>query len=166
MTWESQPLLSAKNLHVCACMQMSICACLCVYWWDCVLMCVPAEGAVHAHVTVSALHDHLALTVRLDAEPTVNSLAASIHIASRWQKKGPWTDATFVPLTTDRGKDIFGHLLSSNGTTQRSRLQNHKYRWLMTRWWRRRVTLTLLWQPACWPDCVSASGCGEKKANG
>lgn len=46
-------------------------------------MCVPAEGAVHAHVTVSALHDHLALTVRLDAEPTVNSLAASIHIASR-----------------------------------------------------------------------------------
>lgn len=42
-------------------------------------MCVPAGGAVWAHVTVSALHDHLALTVRLDAELSLNSFTANIH---------------------------------------------------------------------------------------
>ncbi len=41
-----------------------------------VCVCAPAEGAVPAHVTVSALHDHLALTVRVDAE--LNTFTASI----------------------------------------------------------------------------------------
>lgn len=166
MTWESQPLLSAKNLHVCACMQMSICACLCVYWWDCVLMCVPAEGAVHAHVTVSALHDHLALTVRLDAnlQLTPSLPASTSHPDDR--KKALEQMLRLSHWRQTEVRTSLAICYRPNGTTQRSRLQNHKYRWLMTRWWRRRVTLTLLWQPACWPDCVSASGCGEKKANG
>lgn len=42
-------------------------------------MCVPAEGAVQAHVTVSALHDHLAHAVRLDAELTLNPVSAGCH---------------------------------------------------------------------------------------
>lgn len=52
-------------------------------------MCVPAEGAVQAHVTVSALHDHLALTVSLDAEPTVNSLTASIQMTEEGLEQMP-----------------------------------------------------------------------------